>query len=260
VTTFTRLLAWDLEPHWSLKTGPNGGVSAGALYRAARYYEPQFVDSDQFGVNWGMDGPLGRYARLGGQVHLDAYQYSLDEGTLGPVYDRFINAQGTWSLKEAEQTTLFIAAGVYRGSGKDLDPVIGPTFDLAGNWHWRRSYLTTSLDSGYSSGGGISTTDRSYQAAASWTAQWGRGCQLTIAGSYIRREPIGETTGPTSPLYGRSGSFSLSKTWLTGVGVQFGVTALRQDESVGNGLSYGEATIGLSYAPPVPAPRPVPAV
>lgn len=259
VTGITRLLAWDLEPHWSLKTGPNGGVSAGALYRAARYNDPQFVDSDQLGVNWAMDGPLGRYSRLGGQVHLDAYQYWLDEGTLGPVYDRFINGQGTWSLKEAEQTTLFIAAGVYRGSGKDLDPVIGPTFDLAGTWRWRRSFLTASLDSGYSSGGGISTTDRSYQAAASWTAQWGHGCQLTLAGSYIRREPIGETTGPTTPLYGRSGAFSLSKTWLSGVGARFGVTALRQDELGTNGLSYGEATVGLTYAPPVPAPRPVPA-
>jgi hypothetical protein len=259
VTGITRLLAWDLEPHWSLKTGPNGGVSAGALYRAARYDDPQLVDSDQYGVNWGMDGPLGRYSRLGGQLHLDAYQYWLDEGTLGPTYDRFINAQGTWSLKEAERTTLSIAAGVFRGAGQDLDPVVGPTFDLAGNWRWRRSFLATSLDSGYSSGGGLSTTDRSYQAAASWTAQWGQGCQLTIAGSYIRREPIGETTGPTTPLYGRSGAFSLSKIWLGGVGAHLGFTALRQDELGTNGLSYGEATVGLTYSPPVPAPRPVPA-
>lgn len=259
VTSITRLLAWDLEPRWSLETGPNGGIFAGALYRANRYSEPDFIDSDQFGVNWGMDGPVGRYSRLGGQVHLDAYQYWLDQGTLGPVYDRFINGQGTWSLKEAEQTTLSIAAGLFRGSGKDLDPVTGPTFDLTGNWRWRRSFLTTSLDSGYSSGGGLSTTDRSYQAAASWTAQWGQGYQLSLAGSYIRRETIGETIGPTKPLYGRSGAIWLSRTWLTGVGFRFGVTVLRQDESTGNGLSYGEATLGLTYAPPVPAPRPVPA-
>jgi hypothetical protein len=259
VTGITRLLAWDLEPHWSLETGPNGGISAGALYRAARYHDPQFVDSDQFGVNWGMDGAVGRYSRLGGQVHLDAYQYSIDEGALGPTYDRFINGQGTWTLKEAEQTSLFIAAGVYRGSGKDLDPVTGPTFDLTGNWRWRRSFLTTSIDTGYSSGGGISTTDRSYQAAANWTAEWGQGWQVALGGSYIRREPIGETIGPTTPLYGRSGTFALSRTWLTGVGVRFGVTALRQDQTSGNGLSYGEATLGLTYAPPVPTPKPVPA-
>jgi len=259
VTGITRLLAWDLEPHWSLKTGPNGAVSAGALYRAARYSEPDLIDSDQFGLNWGMDGPVGRYQRLGGQVRLDAYQYWLDEGTLGPVYDRFINGQGTWLLKEAEQTSLWIAAGVFRGSGKDLDPVTGPTFDLTGTWHWRRSFLSASLDSGYSSGGGISTTDRSYQAAAAWTAQWGRGCQLAISGSYIRREPIGDTTGPTTPLYGRSGSFWLSRSWLNGVGIRFGLTALRQEQTGENGLSYGEATLGLTYSPPVPSPRPVPA-
>jgi hypothetical protein len=259
VTGITRLLAWDVEPHWSLKTGPNGAISAGALYRSERYDAPELVDSDHFGANWGMDGPVGRYQRLGGQVRVDAYQYSLDEGSFGPAYDRFINGQGTWSLKEGEQTTLSVAAGVYRGSGKDLDPVTGPTFDLTGNWRWRRSFLSASLDSGYSTGGGLSTTDRSYQAAASWTAQWGHGSQIAIAGDYIRREPIGETTGPTTPLYGRSGSLWLSHTWLTGMGVRMGVTTLRQDQTGSNGLSYGEATFGLTYSPPVPAPRPVPA-
>jgi hypothetical protein len=256
ITGLTRLLAWDLEPHWELRSSPAATVFLDGLYRAARYSSEDLVDSDQFGLQWGMNGRVGRAQALGGQIRADAFNYWQDSGPVSPVYNRFVNAQATWTRAIPLRSSIRVAAGVYRGTGEEVDLVAGPTLDLSADWRWRRTSLFVSGGIGYSSGGGLSTTDRSRHVEGGWGAAWGEGYQASVNLSYIRREAIGNLEVASPPLYGRFATASFARVWRSGLGLKAGLSALRQDQTGGTALNYGEVSLGLVYAPPRPSPRP----
>jgi hypothetical protein len=255
----TRLQAFDLEPTWTLRTSPNATMSLDALCRAQRYNRSDLVDSNQYSLQWGMETRVGRDQRLGARVRTDRFDYWQDSGPVSPVYNRFVTGEATWSLAETVRTAVTFGAGLYRGQGSEVQPVTGPVLDVAGNWRWRRTALFFSGGIGYASGGGLSTTDTSRHVEGGWSGGWGQGYQVSLTLSYIRREPIAGQVDEGGPLYGRSSSATLSRSWHSGFGFRVEAAALRQDVTTGNGLSYGELTMGLTYSPPIPAPKPIPA-
>jgi hypothetical protein len=255
----TRLQALDLEPTWTLRTGPNATMSLDALFRAQRYNRSDLVDSNQYGLQWGMETRVGRDQRLGGRIRTDSFDYWQDSGPVSPVYNKFVTGEATWALAGTGRSTVTFGAGMYRGQGSDVNPVTGPVLDAAGTWRWRRASLFVAGGIGYASGGGLSTTDTSRHVEGGWSGAWGQGYQVALTLSYIRREPIEGQVDAGGPLYGRSSSATLSRSWHSGFGFRAEAAALRQDVTTGNGLSYAEMTLGLTYAPPIAAPKPIPA-
>jgi hypothetical protein len=109
--------------------------------------------------------------------------------------------------------------------------------------------LDAGYDIGYSTGGGISTTDRSQAGNLTLTGHWGDGYEVSSTAGYISRANV-DSRGQSAPnLHGRSLRAELSKSWLRGLKMTAAVQAIRQDEVAGRSLSYGEAVLGLTYTP-----------
>jgi len=254
----TRMTAWELEPEWDLAQTERISYSVLGLYRSEAYDRPDLIDTDQAGLEGSMKVAVGRAQTVGGRARGDRYRYSGPAATDVGVYDQFYSAQFTWGLSTSERFALGAGAGVFRGTGQEVDPTLGPTGDLSGTWRWRRSSLAISAGLGYASGGGLTSASRSERGDINYTVQWGRGFETSVNGAYIVRDPVQKDAGET--LRGRSFALGLQKVWQPGWGVGAGVSGLRQQEQGGRDLNYGEATIGLVYRRPEPPERPTPPV
>jgi hypothetical protein len=258
VIGLTRMTAWELEPEWDLARTERVSLSALGLYRSESYDRPDLIDTDQAGLEGSVKVAVGRAQTVGGRVRGDRYRYSGLTATDVGVYDQFYTAQFTWSMSTSERFSLGAGAGLFRGTGQEVDPTLGPTADLSGSWHWRRSSLAVSSGLGYASGGGLTSASRSERGDLNYTVAWGQGFETSVNGSYIVRDPVQKDAGET--LRGRSFTVGLQKLWQPGWGVGAGISGLRQQEQGGRDLNYGEATIGLIYRPPAPPDRPAPPV
>ena len=254
----SRRVTWDIEPQWILTPSPASTVSVQATYRVERYDRPELIDSEQAGVAFSSAGRVGRAHMLGGRLRGDAYRYNDDTGPIENVFDRFVNAQLVWTVTSPGRMNLEVAPGVYVGAGNGLDPATGPTLDLVGTWTWRRASLGGSYGLGYSSGGGVSTSDRSQHGDINYRYLWVSGYEFSAGVTYLRRGVVGERFADSLILSGQSAILGLSRKWRSGLGLTLTVSGLRQEEQVGNVLSYLEAAVGLTYVPQVPARAVVP--
>lgn len=259
----TRVIAWTVEPIWTLAATPDATYAVRGTVRSESYEDDTFVDSDQYGVETTGDFRVGRRYTLGYSVRGDRFTYSQGDAASQLPYERFFSVGMRWGLKEAEAFQLQASAGGFRGEGNGLDPATGPTAGLSGQWHWRRSDLTLGYSLGFSSGGGLSSADRSHRADVAYALRWGAGWEARFAGASILREPLNQADVNT--LEGRSLSAGLDRRWHSGWGLTAGVSGLRQQEEVGTDLAYIEGMVGLTFRSPArpqraPAPPPPPEV
>ncbi|HKQ98779.1 MAG TPA: hypothetical protein VJV75_12955 [Candidatus Polarisedimenticolia bacterium] len=257
----TRVTAWTLEPAWSLAISADATYGVRATVRSESYEDDQFIDSDQYGLETSGDYRVGRRYTLGYFLRGDRFTYAEGDAAQQLPYERFFSAGIQWGLKEAEQFQVTASAGAFRGEGNGLEPATGPTAGLAGQWHWRRSDLVLGYGLGFSSGGGLSSADRSHRADVNYGFRWGNGYEARFAGAYILREPLNRADVNT--LEGRSLSAGIDRRWHTGWGLTAGVSGLRQQEEVGTDLAYIEGMIGATFRSPTrarraPAPEPPP--
>jgi hypothetical protein len=254
----TQMTAWEVEPQWDLARTERLTYSLRGLYRSEAYDRPTLIDSGQAGLEGSMKVAIGGGQTVGGRVRGDRYRYSGESATDVGVYDQFYSTQFIWAMTRSERFALGAAGGVFRGTGQEVEPTLGPIADLSGSWRWRRSSLALAVGLGYASGGGLSSASRSERGDLNYNVAWGHGFEAALNGTYIVRDPVQQDAGET--LRGRSFSLSLQKLWLPGWGLGAGVSALRQQEQVGRDLAYAEATVGIIYRPPVPPERPAPPV
>lgn len=249
----TRVTAWSLVPNWSFAVTPDATYTVSGMVRSESYESDEFIDSAQAGLETRGDYRVGRRYTLGYHVRGDRFTYSQGNSAQLRPYERFFSVGMQWGLKQAEDFELKASAGVFRGEGNGLDPATGPTAGVAGQWHWRRSDLTLGYGLGFSSGGGLSSGDRSHRADLTYGVRWPSGFEATFGGSYILRQPLDQPNVDT--LKGRSLSAGLDRRWHTGWGVTLGVSGLRQQESQGTDLAYIEAILGATFRSPTPPQR-----
>lgn len=249
IITLARRTAWDLEPHYALQSSPAHIWEFQAVYRSESYDKPNLIDSDQFGVWGGFDHQLGKKQKLGWRLRADSYRFASDAGPITNVYDRFADTEIRWSWANTDRVSVSANGGFFEAQGEGLDTATGPTGGLSGEWRWRHTALEAGYDMGYSTGGGISTTDRSQAGNLTLTGHWGDGYDLSGTAGYISRANV-DSRGQSAPnLHGRSLRAELSKSWHQGLKLTAAVQAIRQDEVSGRSLSYGEAVLGVIYTP-----------
>jgi len=255
----TRRTAWELGPEWSRAQTARTTISLQGLVRSESYNRDEFIDSDQVGLEGSVSVAVGRGQSVGGRIRGDHYRFSGGATVQAAAYDQFFSTVVTWSKVATERFSLAADAGAFRASGEELEPGLGPTADFSGSWRWRRSSLALGLGLGYSSGGGLSSATRSERGDITYYVAWGSGFEASIHGTHIMRDPVQKGSGET--LQGRSFALTLQKMWKPGWGFGAGVSGLRQEQERGRSLSYGEATAGLLFRPPVRVdrrPQPVP--
>ena len=275
VTSRAERTVWDAEPRWTFHPRLMHTFSLGALYRSESYggdgasSGAGFVDSDQFGVQAQYDLPLGRSQTLGGKIKGDRYRFSQDATAIdNGAYDQFFNLGVTWSLRHPGRFELLGSAGAYRASGQGVEDVFKPTADLAGTWQWIRKALRLGYVLGYSSGGGLTTTEQSQSVVLNYNVTSQGGWLLGTSGSTLRRRPLNQdlvaagtvpVSGGGDTLYGYRLDASIGRLWHTGVSLSATAGYLHQQESSSTGINdlhFLEGSIGLRYAPPAPPPRP----
>lgn len=255
--SMTRRIGWEIEPVWDLGKTARSSVSVSGLYRSESYNDDRLIDTDQYGLEAVARAGVGRGQSVGGGFRGDQYAYSGGGVDVVEGYDQFMRGYVSWSMAAAERFGFSAEAGVFTGSGGGLDRVTGPTADLIGTWRWRRSALALTYGLGYSSGGGVSTAERSQRSDLSYDLRWGRGFGARFSGTFIRRKPMQEVSSLS--LQGRSIQAALEKTWQPGWGLAITVSGLRQQqEDFQDDLSYIEAGMGMVFRPPVRADRPAP--
>jgi hypothetical protein len=276
VTVRTERTVWDIEPRWTLHPRMLHTFTFGALYRSESYGGDTtaagagFVDSDQVGMQAQYDLPVGRSQTLGGRVKGDRYRFSEDETAIdNGAYDQFFNLGVSWSYRHPGTFDLTGSAGAYRASGEGVEDVFKPTADLAGTWQWLRKALRLAYILGYSSGGGLTTSEQSQSVTLNYNVSSPGGWLFGGSASTLRRRPLNEelvqggtatVTGRGDTLYGYHADVSFGRQWRSGVGVSASAGYLHQQESSGGGgvndLHFLEGSIGLRYTPPAPPPRP----
>lgn len=276
VTARTERTVWDAEPRWIFHPKQLHTFTLGALYRSESYSGDDaltgtgFVDSDQFGLQAQYDVPLGRSQTLGGKIKGDRYRFSEDSVAIeNGAYDQFFNLGVSWSLRHPDRFELFGSAGAYRASGGGVEDVFKPTADLSGSWLWVRKALRLGYVLGYSSGGGITTTEQSQSVTLNYNVTSQRGWLFGASGSTLRRRPLNDeivpaesvpVTGGGDTLYGYHFDASLGRQWRNGLSLTASAGYLHQQESASGGgvnnLHFIEGSIGVRYKPPAPAPRP----
>lgn len=249
IITLATRTAWDLEPHYELQSSPAHDWEFEALYRSESYDQPNLIDSEQFGVWGGFDHQLGRKQKLGWRLRGDSYRFASDAGTITNVYDRFAQTEIRWSWATTDRVSVSANGGFFQANGTGLDTATGPTGGLSGQWRWRHTTLDAGYDIGYSTGGGISTTDFSQAGNLTLAGHWGDGYEVSGTAGYISRASVDSRGQSTPNLHGRSLRAELSKSWRQGLKCTAAIQAIRQDELSGRSLSYGEAVLGLTYTP-----------
>ena len=244
----TRVTAWTLEPTWRLAASPDASYTVRGTVRSESYESDDFIDSDQYGLETSGDYRVGRRYTLGYNVRGDRFTYSEGNATQQLPYERFFSLGMRWGLKEGDQFQVTASAGAFRGEGNGLDPATGPTAGVAGQWHWRRTDLTVGYGLGFSSGGGLSSADRSHRADVNYAVRFGGGYEARFGGDYILREPLNRADVNT--LEGRSLSAGLDRRWQSGWGMTAGVSGLRQQQDQGTDLAYIEAMVGATFRSP----------
>lgn len=276
VTARTERTVWDAEPRWTFRPRQLHTFTLGALYRSESYSGDDeatgggFVDSEQFGMQAQYDLPLGRAQTLGGKVKGDRYRFSEDSSAIDSgAYDQFFNLGVSWSLRHPGRFELSGSAGAYRASGQGVEDVVKPTADLAGSWLWGRQGLRLGYVLGYSSGGGLTTTEQSQSVALNYNVTSPAGWTFGGSGSTLRRRPLNQDLVPAGTdtvtrggdtLYGYHVDASLGRQWRTGISLSASAGYLHQEETALDGgvndLHFLEGSIGVRYRPPAPGPRP----
>lgn len=276
VTVRTERTVWDAEPRWTFHPRMLHTFTLGSLYRSESYSGDDeatgggFVDSEQFGLQAQYDLPLGRTQTLGGRIKGDRYRFSEDSEAIDTgAYDQFFNLGVSWSLRQPGRFELAGSAGAYRASGEGVEDVFKPTGDLAGTWLWVRRALRLGYALGYSSGGGLTTSEQSQSVSLDYNYTSPIGWSFGAAGSTLRRRPLNDDLVPTGStpvtrggdtLYGYHAEASFGRHWRTGVGLAVSAGYLHQQETASGGgvndLHFIEGSIGLRYKPPAPGPRP----
>ena len=276
VTVRTERTVWDFEPHFTLHPRPLHTFSLGALVRSESYGGDDtvsgtgFIDSDQVGMQAQYDVPLGRSQSLGGKIKGDRYRFSEDDAAIdNGAYDQFFNLGVSWSLRHPGRFELAGSAGAYRASGQGVEDVFKPTADLAGTWQWVRKALRLGYVLGYSSGGGLRTSEQGQSVALNYNVTSPAGWLFGGSASTLRRRPLNQdlvppggvaVTGGGDTLYGYHADVSVGRQWRPGISLTASAGYLHQQESSGTGgvndLHFIEGSIGVRYAPPAPAPRP----
>jgi hypothetical protein len=277
VTARTERTVWDFEPHWTFHPSLLHTFQMGALARSESYGGDTpaaggggFIDSEQVGLQAQYDLPLGRSQTLGGKIKGDRYRFSQDETAIeSGAYDQFFNLGVSWSLRHPGTFDLAGSAGAYRASGQGVDNVLKPTADLAGTWQWIRKALRLAYILGYSSGGGLTTSEQSQSLSLNYNVTSAQGWFFGSSASTLRRRPLNEAllqngtvtvTQGGDTLYGYHADVSIGRQWRTGVALSATAGYLHQQESAGagdvNDLHFLEGSVGLRYTPPAPPPRP----
>ncbi|HET8945741.1 MAG TPA: hypothetical protein VFQ07_02060 [Candidatus Polarisedimenticolia bacterium] len=276
VTARTERTVWDLEPHWTFHPRMLHTFQLGALARSESYGGDTtaapggFIDSDQFGLQAQYDLPLGRAQTLGGRIKGDRYRFSQDETAIDQgAYDQFFNLGVSWSLRHPGVFDLAGSAGAYRASGQGVDNVLKPTADLAGTWQWFRKALRLGYVLGYSSGGGLTTSEQSQSLSLNYNFTSVQGWFFGSSASTLRRRPLNDALVPGGTVtvtqggdtvYGYHADVSVGRQWHTGIALSASAGYLHQQESAGGGgindLHFLEGSLGLRYTPPAPPPRP----
>ena len=275
VTVRTERTVWDVEPRWVFRPRMLHAFTLGALYRSESYGGESagaaggFIDSDQFGMQAQYDHPVGRTQTFGGRIKGDRYRFEqagleLQSG----FYDQFFNLGIAWSLRHPGRFDLSGAAGAYRGSGQGVEDVLKPTADLSGTWQWVRKALRLGYILGYSSGGGLTTSEQSQSVNLNYNVSSVRGWQFGASGSTLRRKPLSDepplvngvpTTGTAEPLYGYHLEVALGRQWRSGLSLSATAGFLHQQETTQTGvedLQFFEGSVGVRFSPPEPPPRP----
>jgi hypothetical protein len=278
VTVRTERTVWDFEPRWTLHPRLLHTFTLGALVRSESYGGDDtvtgtgFIDSDQVGMQAQYDLPVGRSQTLGGRIKGDRYRFSEDETAIdNGAYDQFFNLGISWGVRHPGRFELAGSAGAYRASGQGVEDVFKPTADLAGTWQWIRKALRLGYVLGYSSGGGLRTSEQGQSVALNYNVTSLAGWLFGASASTLRRRPLNQdlvpaggvpVTGGGDTLYGYHADASLGRQWRSGVSLTASAGYLHQQESAGTGgvndLHFLEGSIGLRYAPPAPPPRPAP--
>jgi hypothetical protein len=276
VTVRTERTVWDVEPRWTLHPRLLQTFTLGALYRSESYGGDStatgngFIDSDQFGLQAQYDLPMGRSQTLGGKVKGDRYRFSEDETAIdNGAYDQFFNLGVSWSYRHPGTFDLTGSAGAYRASGQGVDDIFKPTADLAGTWQWIRKALRLAYLLGYSSGGGLTTSEQSQSVTLNYNVSSVGGWLFGGSTSTLRRRPLNDAlvqggtvpvTGRGDTLYGYHVDATIGRQWRSGVALSASAGYLHQQESSGGGgindLHFLEGSVGLRYTPPAPPPRP----
>ncbi|HZM70571.1 MAG TPA: hypothetical protein VFB95_09400 [Candidatus Cryosericum sp.] len=262
----TMRVVWDVAPSLSLTPSPDTTVTLDAIYREERYDRSTLIDSHQVGVQAAIERNVGRSQFVGARVRADAFEFSNPGATVVTAFDRFTGAEATWAIRVGERTSFQVGAGAYRSSGPQIQSVVRPTLDLTGNWSWRRVFLVLAYQLSYSTGGGISTSNRSQWGHVGISGVWGEGFEAGTDLNYIYRAAPAARLGDERPLGGWSAGVHISKHWLSGVGMFVRASDLQQERQVGPDLSYREGVIGVSFAPSAaripegPVRRPPPGV
>jgi hypothetical protein len=233
VTARTERTVWDAEPRWTYHPRQLHTFTLGALYRSESYSGDDsatgtgFVDSDQFGLQAQYDLPIGRAQTLGGKIKGDRYRFAEDSAVIdNGAYDQFFNLAAAWSLRHPGRFELAGSAGAYRASGEGVEDVFKPTADLAGTWLWVRQALRLGYVLGYSSGGGLTTTEQSQSVALNYNVTTPRGWAFGGSGSTLRRRPLNEDLVPSGDvpvtrggdtLYGYHVDASFGRQWRAGL-------------------------------------------
>jgi hypothetical protein len=242
----TRRVVWDLQPHLELNTSPDTSVTFDAIYRQESYDRSTLIDSRQLGVQAAIEKHIGRSQFVGARVRADAFDFDSLGAPVLSAYDRYTGAEATWARRVGERASFQVGAGAYRTTGPQVQSAVRPTLDLMGNWAWRRVFLALSYELSYSSGGGVSTSNRSQWGHFGLSGVWGRGFEAGTDLSYIYRAAPTAQLGDERPLAGRSVGAHLSKRWLTGVGLFVRVFDLQQERQVGPHRSSREGLICVS--------------
>jgi hypothetical protein len=245
ITETTRRVAWDVQPRLSLAPSQETTATIEALYREESYGLATLVDSRQVGLQGGFERRVGRFQSVGGRIRADSLSFATETTS----FDRFFRAEASWARRVDENTYVQAGAGAYRSTGPAVDAVVRPTADVSGRWTWRRLYLLIEYELSYSTGGGISTSNRSQWGHVALNGTWGRGFEAGSDLGYIYRAAPDARLGGERALGGRSLGLHLAKSWLSGVGVRVRLNGVRQERQTGADLDYWEGALGMTYSP-----------
>jgi len=256
VVPTTRRTVWDVSPFQIVDLSRRWNLATEEVYRSQSFSRADLIDSTQAGLQTTLTARVGDDYHLGGRVRADRFDFSAGTATASTAQlDRFLIGELVWSRDSKKVFNWSLAAGLFRATGGDANPVEKPTARVEGTWAYRASHLLMGYELGYASSGGFGGATRSHTGQLTYLRHWGTAFDTTLQGSYIRREPLDSTTIPGSAVEGGSLEAQGVYRWRTGLGLEVQIDAVRQNRSGASPLDYREASVGLVFGPP-PRPKP----
>ena len=245
-----RRSAWEFEPSVAGQLSRLWDWGARALVRQQRFGGDELRDNRVAGLELSSSARLGAHQRLGGSVRREGVAYEHEDVTSPERFTRFTQAEATWSRDGAPIFGWSASAGAFRAEGDELGAETRPTAGFSLAWNLARSRVGLAYDLGYAASGAVGGGTRSQSLRGNWNRLWGRAFRTAVGAVRIERDRLSGAAQGDQTLEGLSFDLDARYIWLSGLGIQFHHSTIRQDgEAQAATLDYQVVSVGLTYAP-----------